>query len=245
MLTGTSGYSYKEWVGPFYPEKTPAPEMLRHYATRLSTVEINNTFYRMPAAALLERWATEVPDGFAFAIKAPRRITHIKRLKEASEVVGEFLRRAAALGDKLGIVLYQCPPTLRKDLPRLREFLAGLPAGSRAAFEFRHDSWHDDEVYDALRERGAAWCVAEEDDGSTPFVCTAEDSYLRLRRTQYSEDDLRSWADRLGSQPLQRAWVYFKHEDEAVAPKYAARFAEVWRDLHGGPSAQAKPRRRP
>jgi uncharacterized protein YecE (DUF72 family) len=239
MLAGTSGYSYKEWVGPFYPAKTPAPDMLRFYAQRFSTVEINNTFYRMPAAALLERWAQEVPDGFAFAVKAPRRITHIKRLKEAGEIVEEFLRRAAALGGKLGIVLYQCPPTLRKDLPRLRDFLAALPGGARAAFEFRHDSWHDDEVYDALRERSAAWCVAEEDDGSTPFVCTSPDAYLRLRRTGYTEDDLRSWVDRLKAQPIERAWVYFKHEDEALAPKFASLFADLW----SAPKAPGQARR--
>ena len=228
MLTGTSGYSYKEWVGPFYPEKTPAPDMLRFYASRFPTVEINNTFYRMPAAALLERWAQEVPEGFAFTLKAPRRITHIKRLKDTAEVVGEFFRRADALGDKLGMTLFQCPPTLRKDLPRLREFLGELPVGRRAAFEFRHDSWNDDEVYEALRERSAAWCVAEEDEGSTPFLCTSEDAYLRLRRTQYGETELRAWIDRLAAQPLERVWVYFKHEDEALAPRFAAQFADLW-----------------
>jgi uncharacterized protein YecE (DUF72 family) len=228
LLCGTSGYSYPAWKGHFYPEDLPAKKFLSFYASRFATVEINNTFYRMPAAALLERWGQEVPDGFAFAVKAPRRITHIKRLKEAGPIVEEFLRRAAALGDKLGIILYQCPPTLRKDLPRLKDFLGILPAGARAAFEFRHDSWQDDEVYDALRERGASWCVAEEDDGATPFVCTAPDAYLRLRRTNYTEADLQRWAERLAAQPLERAWVYFKHEDEALAPKFAALFAELW-----------------
>lgn len=228
MLTGTSGYSYKEWVGAFYPAKTAAPDMLRFYAARFPTVEINNTFYRMPPETLLERWAQEAPEGFVFTLKAPRRITHIKRLKDAAEIVGEFFRRADVLGDKLGMTLFQCPPTLRKDLPRLREFLGALPAGRRTAFEFRHDSWNDDEVYDALRERAAAWCTAEEDDGSTPFVCTSQDAYLRLRRTQYGETELRGWIDRLAAQPLERAWVYFKHEDEALAPQFAARFAALW-----------------
>jgi uncharacterized protein YecE (DUF72 family) len=228
MLTGTSGYSYKEWVGPFYPGKTPAAGMLSYFASRFPTVEINNTFYRMPAASVVEQWGRQVPEGFAFALKASRRITHIKRLKDAAPIVEEFLRRAASLGDRLGIVLYQCPPTLRKDVPRLRDFLAALPAGSRAALEFRHDSWHDDEVYDALRERGAALCCAEDDDGATPFVCTSEDAYLRLRRTQYGEADLRAWIERLRGQPLQRAWVYFKHEDEALAPKYAEAFMALW-----------------
>jgi len=230
MLTGTSGYSYKEWVGPFYPEKLPASEMLRYYAGRLPTVEINNTFYRMPAESLLERWAQEVTGHFAFTLKAPRRITHIKRLKDVGAEVAEFARRASVLGDKLGMLLFQMPPTLRKDLPRLRDFLAILPPGRRVALEFRHDSWQDDEVYGALRERGAALCVVDTDgEGASPFVCTSEEAYLRLRRTDYSEGDLRGWADRIGSQPLTRAWVYFKHEDEALAPRFAGMLAEVWR----------------
>src|SRR5262245_3330548 len=230
MLAGTSGYSYKEWLGHFYPEKLPADEMLRHYATRLPTVEINNTFYRMPAMPLLERWAQEVPVGFVFTLKAPQRITHIKRLKDTAEVVAEFVRRAGALGDKLGMVLFQCPPTLRKDLPRLRDFLGGLPDRLRVALEFRHDSWHDDEVYEALRARGAALCVAEDDAGCTPFVCTSGDAYLRLRRSRYDDGDLRAWIDRLAAQPLERAWIYFKHEDEAVAPLFAGRFAALWKE---------------
>ena len=234
MLTGTSGYSYKEWLGPFYPEKLPADEMLRHYAARLPTVEINNTFYRMPAMPVLERWAQEVPAGFLFALKAPQRITHIKRLKDAAPVVEELVRRAEALGDKLGIVLFQCPPTLRKDLPRLRDFLGALPDHLRVALEFRHDSWHDDEVYEALRARGAALCVAEDDAGSTPIVCTSGDAYLRLRRSRYDDSDLRAWIDRLAAQPLERAWVYFKHEDQAVAPLFAGRLAALWKETGRG-----------
>jgi uncharacterized protein YecE (DUF72 family) len=234
MLTGTSGYSYKEWLGHFYPEKLPADEMLRHYATRLATVEINNTFYRMPSMPLLERWAQEVPAGFVFTLKASQRITHVKRLKDASEVVAEFLRRAAGLGDRLGVILFQCPPTLRKDVPRLRDFLAVLPDRLRVALEFRHDSWHDDEVYETLGARGAALCVAEDDAGSTPFVRTSGDAYLRLRRSRYDDSDLRAWIDRLTAQPLERAWVYFKHEDEAVAPLFAGRMAELWKERARG-----------
>jgi uncharacterized protein YecE (DUF72 family) len=230
ILTGTSGYSYKEWVGPFYPEKTPASGMLRYYAERLPTVEINNTFYRMPDTSLLERWAGEVPAGFAFTLKAPQRITHIKRLKEVGDDVAEFTRRAAVLGDKLGMLLFQLPPSLRKDIPRLRDLLGALPSERRVAVEFRHDSWHDDEVYETLRARGAALCVMEEDDERTsPFVVTSEDAYLRLRRTRYTEDDLRAWADRIAAQPLARVWVYFKHEDEALAPRFARRLDELWR----------------
>jgi len=232
MLTGTSGYSYKEWVGSFYPEKLQASAMLRYYAERLPTVEINNTFYRMPAEALLERWAQEVPEGFTFTLKVPRRITHIKRLKGVESDVAEFSRRANALGDRLGMFLFQLPPTLRKDLPRLSDFLAGLPPGRNVAVEFRHKSWQDDEVYEALRAHGAALCVAETDDDASPFVRTSDDAYLRLRRTQYSESDLRAWADRLASQSLARAYVYFKH-DEGLAPQFARLLAETWRATQG------------
>jgi len=242
LLTGTTGFSYKEWVGPFYPAKTPADGMLRFYGEHFPTVEINNTFYRFPAPALVERWAADVPAHFVFTLKASRSITHMKRLKNAQESVAEFIRRAAFLGDKLGMILFQLPPTLRKDLPRLGDFLAAVPAGRRFAVEFRHASWHDDEVYDALRARGAALCVAETDeDGSAPFVCTSEDAYLRLRRSQYGEDDLRAWADRLASQPLARAWVYFKHEDEALATRFARRLDELWRAAHGPAPAAANP----
>jgi uncharacterized protein YecE (DUF72 family) len=228
MLAGTSGYSYKEWVGAFYPDKTPAASMLRYYSGRFPTVEINNTFYRMPAEGLLEAWAAEVPGHFRFTLKAPRRLTHIRRLKEVTADVGEFVRRASVLGEKLGMLLFQLPPTLRKDLPRLRDFLAGLPEGTRIAVEFRHDSWNDDEVYAALRERSAALCIAEDDDGAWPLVCTAPDVYLRLRKTQYSEGEMKAWVERLRAEPIERVWVYFKHEDEAFAPRFAAQFTELW-----------------
>lgn len=233
MLTGTSGYSYKEWLGHFYPEKLPAKEMLRYYAERFATVEINNTFYRMPAESMLAGWAGEVPDRFAFTLKAPRHITHVKRLRETEATVAEFLRRAAVLGGKLGMVLFQLPPFLRKDLPRLRDFLAMLPSDRRVAFEFRHASWQDDEVYDALRARAAALCVADTDEGDTPFVATSDCGYLRLRRTHYDDGALTAWVERISAQPLARAYVYFKHEDEALGTRFAQRFDELWRAARG------------
>ena len=201
LLAGTSGYSYKEWLGHFYPEKLPASEMLRHYAGHFSTVEINNTFYRMPAEAMLARWAEEVPENFTFTLKAPRSITHDKRLRDAESGVTEFVRRADALGAKLGVLLFQLPHYLKKDLPRLRDFLALLPAGKRVAFDFRNDSWQDDEVYEALRSRGAMLCVTDTEEGDTPFVATADSGYIRLRRTHYDESDLRAWVERIALQP--------------------------------------------
>jgi len=233
MLAGTSGYSYKEWLGHFYPEKLPANAMLRYYAERFRTVEINNTFYRMPAESMLERWAQEVPEGFAFTLKAPRRITHEKRLKDAESDVAEFTRRAAVLGDKLGVLLFQLPPFLRKDLPRLRDFLGALPSGQRVAVEFRHDSWQDDEVYETLRARAAMLCVTDTDEGDSPFVCTSDCTYLRLRRTRYDDSDLRVWVDRIAAQPLVHAYVYFKHEDEALATRFARLLEELWRAARG------------
>lgn len=233
MLAGTSGYSYKEWLGHFYPEKLPASAMLRYYAERFATVEINNTFYRMPAEAMLAGWAQEVPENFCFTLKAPRRITHEKRLREAELDVAEFLRRAAALGERLGALLFQLPPYLRKDVPRLRDFLGILPTGQRVAFEFRHPSWQDDEVYEALRARAATLCVADTDEGDTPFVVTSDCGYLRLRRSQYDDGELSRWVERIAAQRLARAYVYFKHEDEALGTRFARRFDELWRAARG------------
>ena len=228
LLAGTSGYSYKEWLGHFYPERLPASEMLRFYAERFSTVEINNTFYRMPAETMLKQWTEQVPEQFTFTLKAPRRITHDKRLREAESNVGEFLRRAEALGDKLGVLLFQLPPFLRKDLPRLRDFLEQLPSGKRVAFEFRHASWQDDEVYEALRTRAVMLCVTDTDEGDTPFVVTTDCGYVRLRRTHYDDNELSDWAARIAAKALVRTYVYFMHEDEALGTKFARRLNELW-----------------
>jgi uncharacterized protein YecE (DUF72 family) len=229
LLAGTSGFSYKEWLGKFYPEKLPGEGMLRYYAERLATVEINNTFYRMPDEATLARWAREVPEPFSFTLKAPRRITHVKRLKETEPDVAEFLRRAQLLGDKLAVILFQLPPFLKKDLPRLKDFLALLPSGQRTAFEFRNESWHDAEVYDALRERKAMLCVTDTDEGDTPVVTTSDCGYLRLRRTHYDDAELRAWTERIAALKLNRAYVYFMHEDDALGTRWARRLNEFWR----------------
>jgi len=233
LLTGTSGFSYKEWLGKFYPEKLPGEAMLRYYAERLPTVEINNTFYRMPAESMLARWTAEVPDPFEFTLKAPRRITHEKRLREAGPDVTEFLRRADTLGTKLGVILFQLPPYLKKDLPRLKDFIALIPAGRRVAFEFRNDSWQAEDVYAALRDRGAMLCVTDTEEGDTPLVATSDWAYLRLRRTHYDDSDLRTWAERIAKQPLERIYAYFMHEDDALGTRFALRLAELWRGLSG------------
>jgi uncharacterized protein YecE (DUF72 family) len=222
VLAGTSGFSYKEWKGAFYPGDLPAEEMLRFYAARLPAVEINNTFYRMPKAELLAGWAEQVPDGFRFVLKASQRITHHKRLKEVAEEVGYFFRVAATLGDRLGPVLFQLPPNLKKDLPRLSDFLDLLPAATRAAVEFRHASWFEDDVYEALRARGAALCIAEDEELSTPPVATAAWGYLRLRRADYGDAEVLAWADRVRAQPWDEAYVFFKHEDAGTGPRLAA-----------------------
>jgi len=233
ILAGTSGYSHKEWRGRFYPAGLPASAMLRYYAERFPTVEINNTFYRMPAESMLSHWAEEVPARFAFTLKAPRRITHELRLAEAESAVAEFLRRAAVLGDKLGALLFQLPPSLKKDLHRLRDFLAVLPSDRRVAFEFRHASWQDEAVYEALRARGVMLCVTDTDDGDTPFVATSNCGYVRLRRTHYDDGDLRAWVDGIAARGLARTYVYFMHEDEARGTGFARRPTELWRAAGG------------
>jgi uncharacterized protein YecE (DUF72 family) len=229
LLAGTSGYSYKEWLGHFYPEKLPASEMLHYYAERFPTVEINNTFYRMPAESMLAQWIEQVPDHFLFTLKAPRRITHENRLRDSEANVAEFLRRADVLGSKLGVLLFQLPPYLKKDLPRLLDFLALLPSGKPVAFEFRNATWQDDEVYDALKSRAAILCVTDTDEGDTPFVATADCGYVRLRRTHYDDGELRAWAEQIAAKALPRTYVYFMHEDEALGTKFADRLLKLWR----------------
>ena len=205
IAVGTSGYAYKEWKGNFYPADLPADGMLRYYGERLNTVEINNTFYRMPQEKVLLDWAAVVPDGFRFVLKASQKITHFKRLKDVGSEVEYFLRVANVLGPKLGPTLFQLPPNLKKDLPRLTDFLALIPRTWRAAFEFRHASWFDDDVFALLKDHNAALCLADTDPDEesgkealqVPFVATADWGYLRLRRAGYAAADLAAWAGQL------------------------------------------------
>jgi len=227
LLAGGSGYSFKEWKGSFYPEKINAEDMLTYYSERLPTVEINNTFYRMPKTTVLEHWVESTPEHFRFSIKASRRITHIARIKteSAAEPLGYLYRNLAALGAKRGPVLFQLPPNLKKDLPRLTEFLSLLPSDHIAAFEFRNETWFDDDVYAALQNAGASLCLSErEDNAPPPLVETAPWGYVRLRLENYSDDELRRWAERLAGTSWDAIHVYFMHEP--TAPVYARALME-------------------
>ena len=228
LLAGASGYAFKEWKGDFYPEKIKPDEMLPYYAGRLPTVEINNTFYRMPGVEMLKAWVAATPEGFRFAIKAPRRITHMARLKpESADSVAFLYRNLSALGDKRGPVLFQLPPNLKKDLPRLEAFLRLLPEDHRAAFEFRNETWFAEDVYEALKAAGASLCLSErEDNAPPPLVETASWGYIRLRLETYSEEDLRAWARRLAGTSWRPIHAYFMHE--ATAPAYAKTLMEVF-----------------
>ncbi|HTB57674.1 MAG TPA: DUF72 domain-containing protein [Polyangia bacterium] len=227
VLIGTSGFSYPAWRGGFYPEKLPETKMLGYYAGHFQAVEINNSFYRMPTAEVLGRWAAETPPGFRFALKSPRRITHDRRLVDTASAVERLTEASRALGDKLGPVLFQLPPNMKKDLPRLDDFLAGLPAGLQATVEFRHESWLSDDVYGCLRTRRAALCIAESDDFVTPLEATADWGYLRLRREEYDDTLVASWGARIKTQGWSAAYVFFKHEDTGKGPVAAARLHEL------------------
>ena len=228
LFTGTSGFAYKEWKGNFYPDDLPASEMLRYYSAQFRTVEINNTFYRMPSAATLETWAGQVPEEFVFVLKAPQQITHRKRLQDAGEPVELFFRNAEIIGTRLGPVLLQLPPNLKKDLARLTDFLALIPPARRVAFEFRHETWFEDDVYDALRRSGAALCIAHGEAIETPVIATTDWGYLRLRQVAYDDGDLSGWIDRVRAQAWGDVFAFFKHEDEGTGPRLARRFEQLF-----------------
>jgi uncharacterized protein YecE (DUF72 family) len=224
VLVGTSGYNYPEWRGTFYPEKFSTDKMLPYYAERFATVEINYTFYRMPNEKLLGGWSAATPDGFRFTLKAPRRITHDAKLQRCEDLAQAFCRTAQTLGSKLGVLLFQLPPTFKKDTAVLRDFVGLLPDGTRAAFEFRHPSWHDPEVFGVLRERNVALCVADSEKMSTPVEVTADYAYFRLRDEGYQQTDIARWAATIAALPgVQDAFVYFKHEEQGLGPDFAQR----------------------
>jgi uncharacterized protein YecE (DUF72 family) len=223
LLAGTSGYAFKEWKGAFYPKDLKDDGWLGYYAGRYPTVEINNTFYRLPKQEVLLGWASQVPEGFMFSVKASQRITHFARLKEdCADAVDFLLRNTAVLGSRLGPTLFQLPPNMKKDVPRLQGFLGLLPEGRRYTIEFRHESWFEDDVFRALRERDVALCVAEQEDFQCPVQATASWGYLRLHRKDYDTGALTKWASCVASQAWTDAYVYFKHDEGAGSGPVAA-----------------------
>ena len=231
ILVGTSGYNYPEWKGTFYPAKLPAAKMLGYYAERLPAVEINYTFYRMPNAKTVAGWAEATPPEFRFVLKAPKRITHDSRLKFVDKPLAYFCETAAGLGPKLGPLLFQLPPNFKKDIDRLRYFLPLIPAGVRCAFEFRHASWFSGDVYELLRGRNAALCIADTEEATTALVVTADFGYFRLRDEGYKKEDVERWAAKV--KELGAGWndafVFFKHEESGIGAKLAEQFKELIR----------------
>jgi uncharacterized protein YecE (DUF72 family) len=230
FYVGTSGYSYPKWKGKFYPKDLPAKGMLRYYGENFRSVESNSTFRGMPKPEVLKRWTQEVLADFKFAIKAPQQITHIKRLKDSKDLLSHVFDVAGVLEERLGPALFQLPPNFKKDTIRLQEFLVLLPNGSRAAFEFRHETWFDEEIFELLKKHKAALCIAEADNElKVPFVSTTDWGYLRLRREDYSDAELKAWVKKVQDQDWSDVFVYFRHEDTAKGPRFAKRFVELAR----------------
>jgi uncharacterized protein YecE (DUF72 family) len=225
---GTSGFAHKEWKGKFYPEKISPKELLRFYAERLNTVEINNTFYHMPKESVLASWAEQVPDDFVFALKAPQVITHIKQLRNVFEQTEYLFRSLSVLGRKLGPVLFQFPKSFRANAPALEDFLPLIPGNRACAFDFRSPSWLEGGIPDLLRDKGCSWCIEDTDENpANEIISTATWGYLRLRRSDYTDAGLSQWAEKILAQKWERAFVFFKHEDEAKGPELAMRFQEL------------------
>jgi uncharacterized protein YecE (DUF72 family) len=228
IYTGTSGFAYKEWKGKFYPEKISPKEMLRFYSGRLGTVEINNTFYHRPKESVLRSWAEQVTDDFVFAFKAPQVITHIKQLRNVFEETEYLFRTLSVLDRKLGPVLFQFPKSFSADAPLLKDFLPLIPGNILCAFDFRSPTWLEGGIPDLLRDKGCSWCIEDTDENPVgEIISTATWGYLRLRRSDYSDADLKQWAERVLSQKWERVFVLFKHEDGAKGPEMAVRFQEL------------------
>ncbi|MBI5073998.1 MAG: DUF72 domain-containing protein [Nitrospirae bacterium] len=235
IYTGTSGYGYKEWKGLFYPAKIPPKDMLHFYAERLNAVEINNTFYHMPTADVLDSWAEQVPPHFIFAVKAPQVITHFRRLRHVSEEARYLFGTLPVLGSKLGPVFFQFPETFHADRPLLEAFIDLIPNDISAAFEFRHPSWFEDEILDLLRARGCCICTADTDESpADKIISTASWGYLRLRRADYTDANMAAWLGKITAQNWKKAFVFFKHEDEAKGPHSAMHFQELVASGTGG-----------
>ena len=229
LYAGTSGYSYKEWKGRFYPEKIAAKDMLSYYASRLPAVELNKRFYRTPEKSVMESWKAQVPESFRFSVKAPQMITHFKRLNDVGPETRSMLKTFSILEDRLGVILFQLPPNMKKDLPRLKTFLKKLPADIPTAWEFRHPTWFDDDVRALLRGQNRALCVSDTAEVPASRIDkTADWGYLRLRRVKYKKSDLVEWSNRIQAQDWKTAFVFFKHEDEGTGPKLAARFLALY-----------------
>lgn len=225
IYVGTSGFAHKEWIGKFYPEKTPPKKMLHVYSEHLKTVEINNTFYHMPNVSVLASWAEQVPHDFVFAIKAPQVITHMKRLRHVGSEATYLFKSVSVLEKKLGPILFQLPESFHADTPLLLDFLARIPGDASCAFDFRSPTWLEDGVLNLLREKGCSWCVEDTDEKPiTEIISTAPWGYLRLRRSDYTDLDMSQWVERILSQKWEKSFVFFKHEE---GPKMAMRFREI------------------
>lgn len=227
---GTSGYNFPEWRGSFYPPKLPSAKWLEYYAQQLGTVEINYTFYRTPSAKTIAGWDAATPETFTFVLKAPQRITHFARLRNIDEPLRRFIDIIRKLNAKLGAILFQLPPNMKKDVGLLGDLLTQFPADVRAACEFRHVSWWSDDVFELLRSTNTALCVADTEAGTTPLVATADFGYVRLRDEGYSPEGLQEWKQKV--QDLGRSWtdayVFFKHEEKGIGPKLAAEFRTLF-----------------
>ena len=226
-LVGTSGYNYPEWRGSFYPEDLSDKQMLGFYGGHFSSVDLNSTFYRMPTNRILANWAREVPEGFRFALKVPREITHDQRLRGVEDTLASFCEIARTLGPKLGPLLFQLPPDMKKDVELLEVFLHDLPTGLKPVVEFRHASWLSADTYEVLKRFGVALCVADSDARTTPLEVTTSFGYLRLRRNDYDEAALRSWVERIAGTPWNEVFIYFKPEERGAGPAYAAQLAAL------------------
>jgi uncharacterized protein YecE (DUF72 family) len=235
---GTSGFQYPEWKGLFYPDGLSAKKMLGYYAKHFPTTESNYTFRSLPSTKTIANWYAETPANFRFSLKAPQAITHFKKLRECEETLETFWEAAAGLKDKLGVVLFQLPPYFREDIPVLEAFLKSLPRGMKSAFEFRHESWFGDELYDLLRAKNAALCIADTEKLATPPVVTADFGYFRLRDVGYTDADLKRWAKLIKdhSNQTKDGYVYFMHEETGTGPKFAVKLMELL-----GPKAAASP----